>query len=180
MAEFEFVPLRGEDLPLLARWLAEPHVAQWWREPSDLGAVTENYGPIVDGLDPTDAFVVHFAGQPIGYVQRYLIDENPDWREALRRAVADTGGIGIDYLIGEKDLVGRGVGRRMLSRFAESCWDRYPEAEQITVAIQQGNVASWKALEACGFARVWSGTIASSDPSDAGPSFIYTAQRAGQ
>jgi aminoglycoside 6'-N-acetyltransferase len=174
---FNFVPLQSSDLPGLATWLNRPHVSRWWREPSDLASVKQNYGPIAEGLDPTEGFIVHFSGRPIGYVQRYLIDEDSDWRETIHRAVARTSGIGIDYLIGEPDLIGRGVGRRMISQFVSSSWNRYPSAERIVVALQQRNIASWRALEASGFRRVWEGDLQSSDPSDRGPSFIYIANR---
>jgi aminoglycoside 6'-N-acetyltransferase len=176
--EFGFVPLRSEDLALLASWLARPHVARWWREPSELAAVARNYGPLAEGLEPTEAFIVHFSGRPIGYVQRYLIDEYPDWRASIRGALGEAGGIGIDYLIGEPDLVGRRIGRRMISEFAKACWERYASSEHITVALQQENVASWRALETSGFRRVWTGNLESSDPSDRGPSYIYVANRA--
>ena len=181
VADLEFVALGADDLGLLSGWLAQPHVARWWHEPADLAAVTRNYGPLVDGLDPTEAFIVHRMGRPIGYVQRYLIDDQADWRDTIHRAIGDAGGIGIDYLIGERDLVGRGIGRRMIAQFAEACWDRYGgSADRIVVALQQANVASWKALEAAGFRRVWSGTLESADPSDAGPSFVYVAHRDGE
>jgi hypothetical protein len=48
------------------------------------------------------------------------------------------------------------------------------------VALQQGNIASWKALEAVGFRRVWGGELVSSDPSDQGLSFIYVVDRVGR
>jgi aminoglycoside 6'-N-acetyltransferase len=175
--DFRFVALRWSDLPNLAGWLARPHVARWWREPADVASVEQNYGPLAEGLDPTEGFVVHFNGRPIGYVQRYLIDENPEWRETIRGALGHAGGIGIDYLIGETDFTGRGVGRRLIARFVDVSWERYRSADQIAVALQQDNVASWKALETCGFRRVWEGDLVSSDPSDRGPSFIYIADR---
>lgn len=175
--DFRFVPLRPQDIALLATWLARPHVARWWREPFELEAVERNYGPLTEGIDPTEAFIVHLSDRPIGYVQRYLIEDNPDWLASLHTALGLAGGIGIDYLIGEEDLVGIGLGRQMISQFAESCWNRYPLADQIVVALQQENVASGRAIEAAGFRRVWSGTIESSDPSDRGPSFIYVSDR---
>ena len=174
---FRFVPLESSDLPGLSVWLARPHVARWWREPSELVSVEQNYGPLVEGIDPTEAFIVHRHGRPIGFVQRYLIDEHPDWRETIRCAVDQADGIGIDYFIGEPDLVGRGVGRRLISRFVAESWGRYPSAQRIVVAVQQDNVASWKALEASGFRRVWGGELVSSDPSDRGPNFIYIANQ---
>ena len=176
---FTFVPLRSSDLAGLAIWLARPHVSRWWAEPSDLASVEQNYGPLAQGIDPTEGFIVHFSGHPIGYAQRYLIDEDPDWRETIRGALGHAGGIGIDYFIGEPGLVGGGIGRRMIAQFAEISWSRYPSAEQIVVALQQENIASWRALEASGFRRVWEGDLASSDPGDRGPSFIYIADRYG-
>ncbi len=175
--DFTFEPLGPSDLELLATWLARPHVRQWWREPSDPVSVEQNYGPMLDGSDPSEGFVVHLDGRPIGYVQRYLADDDPDWREAIRSALGDTGGVGIDYLIGEPDHLHRGVGRRMIALFAGECWSRYPSQDRIVVAVQQDNVASWKALEAAGFRRVWAGDLESSDPSDQGPSFVYVTAR---
>ena len=175
--DFRFVPLRLSDLPSLAAWFAQPHVERWWREPSDLVTVEQSYGPLAQGLDPTEGFIVHFNDRPIGYVQRYLIDENPDWRETIRGALGHSGGIGIDYLIGEPEFVGRGVGRRLISQFVDASWNRYPSAACMVVALQQDNVASWKTLEAAGFRRVWGGDLVSSDPSDMGLSFIYIADR---
>ncbi len=175
--DFRFVPLRLSDLPSLAAWFAQPHVERWWREPSDLVTVEQSYGPLAEGLDPTEGFIVHFSDRPIGYVQRYLIDEDPDWRESIQGALGHSGGIGIDYLIGEPDFVGRGIGRRLISQFVEASWKRYRSAERIVVALQQDNIASWKALQAAGFQRVWGGDLVSSDPSDRGLSFIYIVDR---
>jgi aminoglycoside 6'-N-acetyltransferase len=175
--EFRFVPLRSSDLPSLAVWLARPHVARWWREPCDLVSVEQNYGQLAEGLDPTEGFIAHFNGRPIGYVQRYLIDEHPDWCETIHAALGHAGGIGIDYLIGEPDFVGRGVGRQMICRFVDASWKRYPSAGRIAVALQQDNIGSWKTLEASGFRRAWEGDLVSSDPSDRGSSFIYVADR---
>jgi aminoglycoside 6'-N-acetyltransferase len=175
--DLSFEPLRVGDLPVIATWLARPHVRQWWREPSDQASVAENYGPVLDGSDPTEGFIVHLDGRPIGYVQRYLVEEDPEWRATITSSLGDAGGIGIDYLIGEPDLVGRGIGRVMISRFAAECWSRYPSEDRIVVALQQDNIASWKALEAAGFRRSWEGDIESSDPSDQGPSFVYVVVR---
>src|SRR6185437_9040095 len=157
---------RETDLPLLATWLSRSHVERWWREPSDITSVERNYLPMVDGSDPTEAFIVNLSGRPIGYVQRYLIDDDPEWRESIRSVLGDSSGIGIDYLIGEPDLVGKGIGRRMISQFVRATWNRHPSADRITVALQRENVASWKALEAAGFRRAWEGLLVSADPSD--------------
>jgi aminoglycoside 6'-N-acetyltransferase len=45
------------------------------------------------------------------------------------------------------------------------------------VAVQQENPASWRALEGAGFQRVWAGMLDSDDPSDQGPSYLYSMRR---
>jgi aminoglycoside 6'-N-acetyltransferase len=30
MAPYQFRPMAAADLPMVRRWLAEPHVVQWW------------------------------------------------------------------------------------------------------------------------------------------------------
>ena len=42
---------------------------------------------------------------------------------------------------------------------------------------QQGNAASWWALEPAGFSRWWSGQLDFSDPSDAGAAYLYGTGR---
>ncbi len=175
--DFTFEPLGPSDLKLLAGWLARPHVRRWWREPSDPVSVEANYGPLLDGSDPTEGFVVHLGGRPIGYAQRYLPDDDPGWGAAITSSLGDAGGVGIDYLIGEPDQLDQGVGRAMIASFVDECWRRYPSEDRIVVAVQQDNVASWKALEGAGFRRAWAGDLESSDPSDQGPSFVYVTLR---
>jgi aminoglycoside 6'-N-acetyltransferase len=174
-----FEPLRESDLPTLAAWLARPHVERWWREPSDLATVEERYRPLFDGSDSTEGFIVVLNSRLIGFIQSYLIDDHPDWRASIESVLGESAGIGIDYLIGEADLVGQGIGRRMISEFVVDCWRRYPLVARIVVVLQQANVGSWKALEASGFRRVWEGEFESTDPSDRGPSFVYVLGRPG-
>ncbi len=177
--ELGFHPLQATDLGLLASWLSRPHVEQWWKEPSDRGAVEARYLPLVDGSDPTEGFIVVVDRQPIGFVQRYRIDDDPEWRESIRCALGESSdvGIGVDYLIGEADLIGRGVGQQVISTFVEASWARYPDADRVVVAVQQNNAASWKSLEASGFQRAWKGHLISADPSDQGASYVYVLVR---
>jgi aminoglycoside 6'-N-acetyltransferase len=166
-------PLERSDFPLLADWLGAPHVASWWREPNDLTAIEAKYGPRVDGLEPTQVFVVEADGKPIGMIQRYRIRDYPEWEQAMRAATIPTDAAGIDYLIGAPALVGRGVGPEIIGQFVEDTWRQLPDVSAIAVSVQQANRPSWRALEKAGFRRAWEGMLASDDPSDDGPSFIY-------
>jgi RimJ/RimL family protein N-acetyltransferase len=68
-----FRPLAHDDLPLLAGWQAQPHVARWWREDAGLAAVTARYLPSLEGRDPTELFVIEVDGTAAGFIQRYLV-----------------------------------------------------------------------------------------------------------
>ena len=175
--DLTFRALQASDLPLLASWIGRPHIAPWWREPSDLASVESSYGPLIDGSDPTEGMLVLLDDRPIGFVQKYRIDDEQEWRATIASALGQSHGIGIDYLIGEADLVGQGLGRQMISALVEECWERYAAENRIVVDVLEDNVASWKTLESCGFRRVWAGQLESSHPSDQGPSFIYVLDR---
>jgi len=169
--------LRRADFPLLGAWLAAPHVEPWWREAYDAASIEARYGPCIDGNDPTEVFVVHRGGSPIGIVQRYLIDDNPAWKRALAVADVPEPGAGIDYLIGEEALLGLGLGPAILDQFLTTTLAHYPQVAAVIVDVDQENRRSWRALEKCGFLRVWSGTLDSDDPSDAGPCYVYVLMR---
>jgi aminoglycoside 6'-N-acetyltransferase len=102
---------RGQ-APLLADWLARPHVARWHPEPEAwLGAALN---PPPDGAQA----LIALGAQPIGYLR---------WRKVSRETL-DTlglleipaGGVDIDILIGETDCVGRGLGPRALAALVET------------------------------------------------------------
>jgi aminoglycoside 6'-N-acetyltransferase len=162
---------------MLSSWLGEPHVARWWREPSDAAAVEARYGPAIDGADPTELFVVECSAEPVGFIQRYATDDEPAWRRTLEDAGLFEPAIGVDYLIGRADQTGSGLGPVMISAFVAHSWRRYPEVRVVAVTVQQDNRASWRALEKAGFRRAWSGRLDSEDPGDEGPSHLYLLER---
>ena len=51
---YVFRPMTAADLPLVRRWLAEPHVARWWGDPA------EQYALVSGDLDEPamDQFIV--------------------------------------------------------------------------------------------------------------------------
>jgi len=152
-------------------------VARWWRELSDASAVEAAYGPAIDGEDPTEVLIAELDGRPIGMLQRYLLSDNPDYERALAPAGASAAAASLDYLIGEEELTGRGLGPAMIAEGSTGIWSRHPQIAAIIVAVQQDNRPSWRALEKAGYRRTWSGLVATGDPSDAGPSYVYVLDR---
>jgi aminoglycoside 6'-N-acetyltransferase len=172
-----FRPIGRPDFPLLSQWLSTPHVQNWWRDPSDAVAVEARYGPVVDGADKTECFVVELDDEPIGFAQRYRLDDNPEWQRSLLVAGTPTDGAGIDYFIGVVALTGQGLGPEIIDRFVVATWTRYPDVTAVVVNVAAGNRRSWRALEKAEFLRVWSGTLESDDPGDDGPGYVYVRQR---
>lgn len=102
---------------------------------------------------------------------------NPGYERALEPSGAPRPAAGIDYLIGEPDLTGRGLGPSMIAQGAADAWTAYPEIVAIVVVVQVDNRPSLRALEKAGYRRVWSGIVDSGDPSDDGPSHVYLLDR---
>ncbi len=174
---FEFRPLTRDDFSLLGTWLASPHVEPWWREDPSPMAIESNYGPVVDGGDPAEVFVVELDGSPIGIIQRYLNSDDPAWLAALEPTGTPPDAAGIDYLIGHPALIGHGLGSAMIAQFVTDTFARYADAPAIVVTVNAENVGSWRALEKAGFTRTWTGEIDSGDPSDEGVSHCYVLVR---
>ena len=162
-----FRPLARADFPVLARWLAEPHVARWWHHEYTVDALERDFGESIDRTDPGEVFVASLDGRDVGLIQRFLIEWYPDYAAELE-AVCELrpGAASIDYFVGERDLVGRGVGTAMIAAFVERLWADYPQATSVLVAVHADNVASWRALEKAGFRRVAAGEMTPDTPFD--------------
>jgi predicted nucleotidyltransferase len=81
---FSFRPLERGDFALLSQWFLAPHIAPYWKEDAHLAAIEERYGPAIDGIDSSEICIVSIDHTPIGLVQWYRIDDNPNWHEALQ------------------------------------------------------------------------------------------------
>jgi|SRR5579863_3041299 len=92
-ASISFRPLERSDFPQLQEWLAAPYVAAWWNERNDLASVEAQYGPRIDGVEPTHVFVIERKCRPIGWIQWYLWSDYP---EHARQFGAEPASAGID------------------------------------------------------------------------------------
>jgi aminoglycoside 6'-N-acetyltransferase len=145
----EFPPLTEHDVPLVAEWLRRDHVAAWWREPVE-EAIEKRYAGI-DGRRATRQFLIVVDGRPAGMIQTYRVADHPDWHELVQ---VDDDVAGVDLIIGEPDLVGRGLGPQVLSQFARAVVFADPEINGIVAAVEEPNRRSWRAFEKAGFRHV--------------------------
>lgn len=153
--EITFRPLAEADLPRMHRWLNDPAVVEWWEgEDVSWPAVVRDYGPERD--DSAEHWIGLLGGEPLGWIQCYLAteeieDETYYWQEHL--PLAETGGI--DYLVGEPQHRGRGLGAALIRAFVRDVlFPTHPEWSFAAAGPFEANVASWKALASAGFSRI--------------------------
>ena len=138
---YAFRPVTAADMPLLATWLAEPHVARWW------GEAGQGLSEIKDHMTSATVkpFVILMDDEPIGYMQSYDIhaeDDHP-YRDQ------PVGTIGIDLSIGEPELIGKGHGPRIIDAFVERLFAE--GALRVVIDPDPANEAAIRAYTKAGF-----------------------------
>jgi RimJ/RimL family protein N-acetyltransferase len=146
-----FRPLETTDIPDLVRWMAADHAQPWFGdEPRTVDLARKRYAGVLKGTSPTRMWVVALDGRGIGYMQDYPVVAYDDY--AVR--VQDLEAIAFDYLIGEPDLVDRGIGTQMIIAFCREvlCRD-FPDAPRFVASPDARNARSIRVLEKCGFTQ---------------------------
>ncbi len=112
-----FRPLSRADFSAMLRWLSDPDVSGWYGEgelsPENL---ERQYGPGIDGTDPVDQYIIRIEGRDAGYIQAYVIDDEPEY---ARQIAVEPGAVGIDLFIGDPAIRRRGWGVPVLRAFVE-------------------------------------------------------------
>lgn len=160
-------PVTPDDFLLLGVWLAQPYVARWWNHETSPEAVERDFGPTVRGEEPNEDLLVLLDGRPFGLVQRCRIAAYEEYLTPLAEIVpVPDDAVSIDYLIGDPELVGRGLGARMIRAVVDDTWTTHPAASCVIVAVSAANTASWRALESAGLARAAVGEMEPDNPVD--------------
>ena len=140
---YEFRPMTADDLPLLKRWLAAPHVVQWW------GNTYEQFELVRGDLEveAMDQYVVTTNDRPFGYLQCYDPMVWPD--NGLGAHPAGTRGI--DQFIGESEMLERGHGSAFIRIFIERLLKA--GSPRIITDPDPNNHRAIRAYEKAGFRR---------------------------
>ncbi|QWG23551.1 acetyltransferase [Bradyrhizobium sediminis] len=140
--DYVFRPMNAADLPLIRRWLALPHVLEWWGDPD------EQYGLVSGDLDEPamDQYIVAAASSPFGYLQCYDLTA---WNSGF--GPQPPGTRGIDQFIGEPGMIGRGHGSALIRAFVD---DRLRNGTpRIVTDPDPANLRAVRAYEKAGFER---------------------------
>ncbi len=141
----EFTPLTEDHLPLVEEWLGREHVARWWRDPIPETLAECRAG--IEGRVPTDHYLIVVDERPAGMLQTYLASDDPEWEEVVQ---VGAGVAGVDILIGEEELIGRGLGPKILAAFVRDV----VSAPSVVATVEEPNRRSWRAFEKAGFRHV--------------------------
>ena len=155
---------------------------RWWYH--DLGdeAVARDFGPALRREEPTEDLLVELDGEPVGLVQRCRWDDYPEHLDELLTGFSGSvdlphGALSVDYLLGSPQLVGHGLGPRVIAAACEDAWSTYPDAPAVIVPVAAANRRSWRALEKAGFRRIGEAELEPDNPVDDRRHVVYRLDR---
>ena len=138
---YTFRSVEKSDLPMLKRWIAEPHWQQWW------GNTEEALAEIEAAMDEdaTEPMIAELSGKSIAYVQTYdphLEDDHPYQDQPF-------GTLGLDISIGETADLGKGHGRKIIAALAALLFNE--GVPRLIIDPDPSNARAIKAYEKAGF-----------------------------
>jgi aminoglycoside 6'-N-acetyltransferase len=142
--EYGFRPVTEADLPMIAGWLAEPHVAPWWDDPeTEIAAIRDH----IDSVE-VEPLIVELDGRPIAYLQSY----DPHMEDDHPYADQPFGTLGLDLSVGVPELVGIGHGPAIVRQFVGLLFAE--GAPRVVVDPHPGNGRAIRAYEKAGFREI--------------------------
>lgn len=153
-----FSRLKEQDLPLMHRWLNTLHVVQWYeKKETKFDEVEKKYMPRITGQEPTKPFLIEINGIPIGYIQEYYVDDDPEIKPYIKGKC-----VGLDLFIGEESYLGKGLGSRILKEFMDQVVFQEEGIEGCIVDPSPANKRMIRVNEKAGFKYLV--TTTGSDP----------------
>lgn len=144
MEQLELRRFTDEDLPRFSAWLKKEYILKWYEDPDAWMAETK-------GRSAEFSFITHFIalyeGKPIGFCQYYpCTNAGEEWYGDIPAE----GSYSLDYLIGEEEYLGEGLGKGIIQLLINEVFQQ-TNADRIIVQPDSENGASCGALLASGF-----------------------------
>jgi RimJ/RimL family protein N-acetyltransferase len=160
-----FPSLTAQDLRMVHEWIHRPHVAAWWHEPTSLVDLERDY---TMETSTTRAYIAMLEGEPIGFIQSYLVMGSGDgcWEDER-----DPGARGIDQFLANPEQLGRGLGTAMVSAFVAQLFQD-PAVTKVQTDPSPKNERAIRCYRRAGF--VVEGQVTTPD----GPALLMCLRRA--
>lgn len=143
--------LEREDNYLLAKWLSDPAVLQFYDgrdNPFDLEKVNEKFYSLQDNIARC---IIAFEGVEIGYIQYYLLNENT----RKKYGYLDDKNVmyGMDQFIGETQYWNKGIGKVLIKAMVDYLITK-KHVTKIVMDPQAWNKRAIRCYEKCGFKKI--------------------------
>ena len=161
LAEFKL-----PDLELLAGWLQQPHVKPWY--PSfneDIENAQEQCEQGEDRDSSAGHFLIALNDRPVGYIRWQLVPK--DVLNEIGLTDVPGNSADVDLLIGDRTLVSRGIGARVLAAIENKLRNR-GDVPAIGLTTSKENHYAHRAFEKSGYA-----VVAEYTPGDFGDCYLY-------
>ena len=143
--------LTVHDLPMLHDWLNRPHIVQWWgAERPTWAQVREQYDPAALAQESVTAYVGLLGEVPFAYAQSYVaLGAGGGWWPEE----TDPGVRGIDQSIADAQLLGKGLGTRLVRALVQRLFTD-PAVTRIQTDPAPDNLRAIRCYEKAGFRRM--------------------------
>ena len=146
-----FEPLLEKDIPLFFEWVKKPHIAKWWKSKT-YSEFAESYNPKKLAENYVTPFFIYVDEKPIGYIQYYFVHKaDGGWWAKQIDLPKET--VGMDFVIGETDYLGKGYGTIIIKKFIEKIFAE-TKASKIIIDPDPNNIAAIRCYEKVGFKKV--------------------------
>lgn len=141
MSVYDFRDVTERDLPLIARWLEQPHWQEWWDKPD---AAIAEIREAMESIE-TEPLIVELGGKPIAYLQTY----DPHLEDGHPYQDQPFGTLGVDLSIGPAEYLGKGHGSALLKQFVGQLFDE--GCPRVIIDPDPSNARAIRAYEKAGF-----------------------------
>ncbi|MFE9427221.1 GNAT family N-acetyltransferase [Kitasatospora sp. NPDC006697] len=144
--DFRLRPVDEGDLPLIARWMNDPAVAEFWELAGPAELTWRHVRPQLEPGSHSRPYLGLLDGEPVSYWEVYRAD-----RDRLASYYpARPGDVGVHLLLGPPGARGRGLGALLIDAVAE---ELLAEHSRVVAEPDLRNHASVRSFERAGFRR---------------------------
>lgn len=149
MNTFELRQLTDADYPLLAEWMNDPEVAEFWLLAGP-ESVTRSHVAQVSADGHSVSYLGLLDGEPMSYWELYRADQD----ELAAHYDARPFDGGVHLLLGPSRFRGKGLGAQLLGEVCERMFAGEPRMRRIVAEPDVRNERSVRAFARAGFAQV--------------------------